>query len=61
MKIFSGFITGLFLFFVGPVADLHNHHDSLKYHMAVFLSRFTLTLLLMLRVITVLIRIFRST
>jgi len=37
MKIFSGLITGLFLFFVGPVRGFAQNHDSLKYHIAVFL------------------------
>jgi len=37
MKIFSGFVTGLFLFFIGPVRVLAQVHDSLKYHIAVFL------------------------
>jgi hypothetical protein len=37
MKIFSGFITGLFLFFMSPVRGLAQTHDSLKYHIAVFL------------------------
>lgn len=36
MKIFSGLITGL-LFFMGPVRGLAQTHDSLKYHIAVFL------------------------
>ncbi|HET6999823.1 MAG TPA: ABC transporter substrate-binding protein [Puia sp.] len=36
MKIFSGLIIGL-LFFMGPVRGLAQTHDSLKYHIAVFL------------------------
>src|ERR1700675_3309209 len=37
MKIFSGLITGLFLFFAGPGSASAQVHDSLKYHIAVFL------------------------
>src|ERR1700722_430902 len=37
MKIFSGLITGLFLFFAGPTRGLAQTQDSLKYHIAVFL------------------------
>ena len=37
MKIFSGLITGLFLFFAGPIRGLAQTQDSLKYHIAVFL------------------------
>jgi hypothetical protein len=37
MKIFSGLITGLFLFFTTPGRGFAQTHDSLKYHIAVFL------------------------
>ena len=37
MKIFSGLITGLFLFFTGPIRGFAQTQDSLKYHIAVFL------------------------
>jgi hypothetical protein len=37
MKIFSGLITGLFLLFAGPGSASAQVHDSLKYHIAVFL------------------------
>src|SRR6476661_7864526 len=37
MKIFSGLITGLFLFFTGAGNASAQVHDSLKYHVAVFL------------------------
>ena len=37
MKIFSGLITGLFLFFASPIHGLAQNQDSLKYHVAVFL------------------------
>jgi hypothetical protein len=37
MKIFSGLIIGLFLFFAGPDSASAQVHDSLKYHIAVFL------------------------
>ncbi|HEX3079890.1 MAG TPA: ABC transporter substrate-binding protein [Puia sp.] len=37
MKIFSGLIIGLSLFFMGPVRGFAQTQDSLKYHVAVFL------------------------
>jgi Periplasmic binding protein len=37
MKIFSGLIIGLLLFFGGPGSAFAQAHDSLKYHIAVFL------------------------
>ena len=37
MKIFSGLIIGLFLFFAGPAHGFAQTQDSLKYHIAVFL------------------------
>src|SRR6516164_6486287 len=37
MKIFFGLITGLFLSFTNPGRGFAQTHDSLKYHIAVFL------------------------
>jgi hypothetical protein len=37
MKIFSGFITGLLLLFAGRGSAFAQTHDSVKYHIAVFL------------------------
>ncbi|HEY2349367.1 MAG TPA: amino acid ABC transporter substrate-binding protein, partial [Puia sp.] len=37
MKILSGLFIGLFLFCAGPIQGRAQTHDSLKYHIAVFL------------------------